>query len=154
MSLTTLAASAATKFALLGTTSKDKIRISSVKLAFTWDDATGDTEGNADGPLLVGIAHGDYSSTEIEEFIEAVTSINFADKIAAERSRRLIRVIGLIAPQRPTIPASGIPMRVKLNWVFGEAQTPFFWAYNTSPGVALTTGSQLECVGHANVWRI
>ncbi len=153
LGLTTLA----TKLALVAVIvagATDKIRISSVKLNCVWDDMTG-TGGtaNEDGPLLIGVAHGDYTVTEVKEFIEASSSVDFDDKIAAERSRRLIRVIGTLSAMQISDPANGGLRKIKLNWVLGEASTLNIFAFNTG-GSALTTGSQLSVSGHANVWRI
>ncbi len=132
----------------------DKVKVSSLYLNFVWDDMTG-TGGNQneDGPLLIGVAHGDYTLDEIEEFIEAVTSIDFGDKIAAERSRRLMRTLGTLSAMQISFPGHGGLKKIKLNWTLGEASTLLVWAYNLG-GSDLTTGSQLEISGYANVWRL
>jgi len=152
LGLTTLATKLALVAVIVGAPS-DKVRVSSVKLNFVWDDMTGTGGGaNEDGPLMVGVAHGDYTATEVKEYIEATTSIDFDDKIAAERSRRMIRIIGTLSAMQISDPANGGLRKTKLNWTLGEASTLNMFAYNTG-GAALTTGSQLSCNGHANVWR-
>ncbi len=152
MGLTTLATKTALAAVIVGAPN-DTVRVSSVKLNNVWDDMTG-TGGtaNEDGPLLIGVAHGDYSVTEIKEFLEASTSIDFGDKIAAERTRRLIRVIGTLSAMQISDPANGGLRKIKLNWLLEEGSTLNIWAFNTG-GSSLTTGSQLNVSGHANVWK-
>ncbi len=49
-----------------------------------------------EGPLIVGVAHGDYSVTEIKEYLDlSFTSPD--DKIAQERAGRLIRKMGVFS---------------------------------------------------------
>lgn len=128
---------------------EDTTIISSAKVAFAWDDMTG-TGGNEneDGPLIVGLTHGDYTVTEIKEFIESLNSMSWSDKIAAERSRRLIRVCGFVHAMKPYLPMK----KYKLNWKLEEGVGLHQFAYNTG-GAQLTTGSQLHCIGNLNAFR-
>lgn len=148
VSLTTLAAVTAITGALTSGVSDD-VRLSSVETSFQWDDAKGTGGGeNEDGPLIVGLAHGDYTTTEIEEYMKALSAVDFGDKIAAERSRRLIRVCGVLSAMRPYL----LMKKYKLNWTLSEGIGVNAFAYNASSGTALTTGSILSIVGHANMF--
>ncbi len=152
LSLTTLASKKPFSTALIDAAT-DKVKVSSVMVNMVWDDMTGLAgTANEDGPLLVGVAHSGYTNDQIEEFIEGSTSMDFANKLAAERSRRLIRLVGTLSAMQNSVPANGGFKKVKLNWTLGEGEKVNFFAYNTG-GSALTTGSQLIASGHANVWR-
>ncbi len=108
------------------------------------------------GPLVFGVAHGDYSDAEIEEVIENTGSWNEGDKIAAERARRQIRTIGVY--QSP-LDAAGVttlndgkPVKVKLNWILNQGESLKIWAYNTGTAAFATTAPILHTQGHANLW--
>ncbi len=114
------------------------------------------TVGTADGPIMVGISHSDYSGTEIEEWIEVQGSWKSGDKIAQEIARRKIRKVGVFmnlstATAGTDVLNEGRPITTKCNWLLTTGQTVRFWAYNTGTGT-LTTGSFLHVNGHANLW--
>lgn len=152
-SLTTLASQTVAGATILNAAT-DAVKVTSVALNFVWDDMTG-TGGSAneDGPLLVGVCHGDYSVTEIKEYIESASSMDFGDKIAAEHSRRLVRIVGTLSAMQISTPASGGLRKVKLNWTLGEGDSLVAFFYNTGGG-PLTTGSSVVTSGHANVFRL
>ncbi len=152
LSLVTLAASTLLSGSVMSSAS-NKVRIASVEINFLWDDATGFRDANADGPLLVGVAHGDYTDAEIEQCVESLAALDFDDTIQAEHSQRRVRVIGSVSPKHEMLPNSGGLKKVKLNWTIGEGTNLKFWAYNLSQGVALTTGSGLHASGNVNVFR-
>ncbi len=69
-----------------------------------------------EGPIEFGVAHADYSATEIEECLEVSVSApnNLIEK---ERANRLVRVIGIF--DQTTVPErinDGRPIKTKLNW--------------------------------------
>ncbi len=113
----------------------------------------GFTRGSGDGPIVVGFAHGDYSVTEIKEALE-VALLGPASKIEQERSRRLVRQVGILQPRGQTSGAAdemaqlndGDIVKTKLNWVIEEGQTLNVFAYNSGSG-ALATGAIQETVG-------
>ena len=113
------------------------------------------TYGAGIGPLLVGICHGDYNDTEIEEYIEATASWNEGDMIAQEVAKRKIRRIGQF-----TVPANvgqvslqdGKPIKTKLNWILTQGQTLRLWVYNTGTNALATTVPVCRVQGHANLW--
>ena len=101
-----------------------------------------------EGPLTVGVAHGDLSIAEIVEALDAnLTSPD--DIIARERSRRPVRRIGIFAAQETgesQILNGGIVLRTKLRFSVGNGHDVSFWIRNQS-GAALTTGGFLETHG-------
>ncbi len=110
------------------------------------------------GPVLVGIAHGDYSDAEIEAWIENTGSWNEGDKVAQEIAKRKIRRVGTF-PSSPTgIPADqavlkdGEPIKTKLNWILNQGESLKLWAYNTGSIAFATTAPVVDVQGHANLW--
>ncbi len=98
-----------------------------------------------EGPLTIGYAHPDYTVTEIKECLEAQAAIDLGDKVAQERSNRLIRVIGMIDAENDVL-NDGMPVTTKLNWVMPAGQTPNLFVFNESTG-PLTTGSSVKLAG-------
>ncbi len=124
--------------------SDSQYRLISVKL--NWD-LIGQTAG--EGPIIVGIAHSDYTVGEIKEALESTLSISQGDKIAAEKSNRLVRIVGTFGGQ-PNVPLNdGKPIRTRLNWLMTIGDQAVVFAYNDS-GSALTTGAVVNVNG--DVW--
>ncbi len=99
-----------------------------------------------EGPLYFGYAHNDYTVAEVDENLEVDYS-DPADKIAMERSRRLVRKVG----QFPSIAVDevwdgGRPIKTRLNWVLNEGSNLSLFLKNKSSG-ALTTGTVLTVQG-------
>ena len=104
-----------------------------------------------EGPIEVGVAHGDYTLAEIEEYLENTGSWNESDKVQSrEVARRLVRSVGILSSDEDMI-NDGKPVKTKLNWLLNEGQTLDLWAYNISTG-QLTTGAIVHLTGHANLW--
>ncbi len=110
----------------------------------------------ANGPLLVGIAHADYSDAEIEEWIETTGSWNEGDLTQQEVAGRKIRRVGIL-----TEPASateslalndGKPIKTKLNWILNQGLTLKLWAYNMGTAAFATTDPRVRAEGHVNLW--
>ncbi len=105
--------------------------------------------GASEGPVEVGVAHDDYTVAEIKEFID-VNLTDPDDKIAQERSRRLIRRLGTIANigagGASLVPRSGEAKRIPLRFVLGDGHTLSAWVMNHSGG-ALTTGAVITFSG-------
>lgn len=120
-----------------GTFTTNKFLISS---DFAWN--TQDKTDNV-GPIICGLAHGDYTAAEIEEWIEATASTDDADMIANERRKRKIRWVGTF-PGEITEEAlnDGMPIHTKLGWVQQEETSLSLWAYNLG-GVTITAGNVL-----------
>ncbi len=150
LALGTLAADTAVTEAV-GDTVTEQAWLSSVKCVYALQDFTATT---GDGPIVVGVAHSDYTQAEIEEWIENSSSWERYDLIAQEVAKRKIRRIGtfqqLAAAENTEVLNDGRPITTKCGWMLGTGQTVQFWAYNV--GLALQTGSQVQIRGHANLW--
>ncbi len=106
---------------------------------------------DGEGPILVGVAHGDYTLAEIEAYLENTGSWNESDLIQSrEIAKRLIREVGMLSSDEDML-NDGKPVKTKLNWILNEGVTLDLWAYNVSTGT-LTTGGVVHCTGHANLW--
>lgn len=134
-----------------GDTVDEQAWLSSVKALYSLSDYTPAT---GDGPVIVGLAHSDYSAAEIEEWIEQTQSWSRFDLIGQEIAKRKIRRIGqweLNTPVADTVVLNdGKPLTTKCGWMLGTGQTVEFWVYNA--GTALTTGAVAGIRGHANLW--
>lgn len=146
LALTTLASKT-----VVGTTFDETVQertlVSSIVANWSGKDFTA-----GEGPIMVGVAHGDYSDAEIEAVIESTGSWNEGDKVAQEVSKRLVRRIGVLslADGDPVL-NDGKPMKTKLNWILNQGVFLKIWAYNMGSG-ALTTGGIVQAEGHANLW--
>ncbi len=132
----------------------DTTWISSVRATWTMDLFTAST---SDGPVLVGIAHSDYSDAEIEEWVENITgSWDAGDMVSQEIAQRKCRQVGIFDnPQDTTVAArinDGNPITTKAGWMLSPGDTVRIWAYNTGDGALQTTDPAVCCQGHANLW--
>ncbi len=137
--------------ALMSNVMEEAGTISSVDLVWSLSDFT---EAAGDGPVVVGIAHGDYTNAEMEEAIEAASgSWGRSDLVAREQADRKVRTVGVFQALGGTIDYlnDGLPIKTKLNWYLSTGQTLAIWAYNQGSG-ALTTGSTLNVLGQANIF--
>ncbi len=128
--------------------------ISSVVASWAISDLT--VSAN-DGPLMVGLAHSDYTDAQIEEYIENLGSWNEGGKVAQERARRQIRVVGILDCVNGVVGEwatlnEGKPIKTKLGWILVTGQTVSLWAYNLGSSAFATTDPQLHLQGHANLW--
>ncbi len=101
-----------------------------------------------EGPITVGFAHSDYSVTEIKECLETL-NIDPGNKVAQERAKRLIRIVGTFGSNANEALNDGKPISTKLNWLITEAFQVNFFVFNDDT-VALTTGSLVNFTG--NMW--
>lgn len=143
LALSTLASDTALLNAIQGGTSTTAMRIASIIATWSVSGMTGNN-----GPLTIGYAHPDYSVAEIKECLESQAAIDLGDKVAQERSNRLIRVIGMIDSENDVL-NDGLPVKTKLNWKMPAGDTPNFFVFNesTSP---LDTGASVKLSG--NMW--
>ncbi len=98
-----------------------------------------------------GVAHSDYDAAEIEECLESQASIDFGDKVAAERANRLVRSIGVITSGVATLDQGiqfndGRPVKTRLNWKMSTGDFLDVWVRNGS-GAVWTTGSSISFIG-------
>ncbi len=101
-----------------------------------------------EGPLTVGYAHSDYSTTEIKECMEAAGALDQGNKIAQEQANRLVRVIGTLDSELEQL-NQGAPLKTKLNWLIGIGDVVNAFVFNEQTGT-LTTGASLKISG--NMW--
>ncbi len=129
--------------------------MSSVKLIWSMNKWT---SGADDGPILVGVAHSDYTDAEIEAFIENAQSWDTDNKVQQEVARRKIRIVGQFRSQGGDtgdtnyVLNDGKFIRTKCNWMLGTAQTLKVWAYNAGGSPLATTDPAVRAEGHANLW--
>ncbi len=124
-------------------------------LVATWS-LSNFTAGALVGPIMVGVAHSDYSAAEIEEWIENAGSWDEGDLVNQEIAGRKIRKIGIfevpdgVAESREL--NDGRPIKTKLNWILLQGQTLGVWAYNLGQNPLATTDPIVATEGHANLW--
>ncbi len=139
--------------AVFSETVVDTTRVGSIKATYTLSDKTA---GANIGPIICGVAHGDYTDAEVEEWIEQAGSWDIGNKQTAEVRGRLIRQIGVFDDvSGPTVSArlnDGKPLTTRLNWVLSEGDGLRFWAYNTGNAAIATTVPNLHVFGKANLW--
>ncbi len=128
----------------------DKLRVMSADLYYAWTN-----KAVIDDSAQFGIAHGDYSAAEIEECLEALTAVDLGDKVAQERTNRLVRQVGIIAGDAGETAGMAAPfnggrsVKTKLNWLLSGGDTLQLWVRNGS-GTVYTTGSAIAASG--NIW--
>ncbi len=132
---------------------EERTLISSIVATYTMADFTPTASV---GPVLIGIAHGDYSDAEIEEWIESTGSWDEGDLVAQEVGNRKIRRIGQFTEPataaQGTVLNDGKPIKTKLNWILNQGITLKFWIYNTGTAAFVTTDPRFRMQGHANLW--
>ncbi len=132
---------------------KERTWISSVRAAWSVNNWTPTATV---GPLLIGIAHGDYSAAEIEEWIENTGTWDEGDLVQQEVGKRKIRIVGqLSAPAsagEDTVLNDGRQTTTKCGWILNAGQTLDIWAYNLGLAAFATTAPILHADGHANLW--
>ena len=99
-----------------------------------------------EGPLEFGLAHGDYSDTEIKEHLD----VSFMDpdkQIEKEHAKRLVRLIGSLSGLNASeVFNDGRKYRQKLKFTVGNGYNVKFWVANRDGG-ALTTGTTVTYQG-------
>ncbi len=114
------------------------------------------TDGATLGPIMVGLAHSDYTDTEVEQWVERASSWELGDKISQEVSRRLIRKVGVfLSPEDAAHDETlndGKPIKTKLGWRLTTGQTISIWAYNMGTGALVTTSPRVDVQGHINLF--
>ncbi len=127
----------------------DSAYVSSAELS--WSRANG-TVG--EGPIIVGLAHSDYSANEIEEWFESTNTWDLGNQVSQEHARRKCRIVGTFSGDNVTeVLNDGKPIKTKLGFVCHDGTGLVQFAYNDS-GAALTTGSLVKINGKFNVRRI
>ncbi len=108
------------------------------------------------GPFVCGVAHSDYNTAEIEEYIEATASWNEGNLTAQEVNQRKIRRVTTLNPPDTAadivIANDGKPIKTKLNWIMLQGQSLQAWVYNDGTVQTATTAPVMRLNGHANLW--
>ncbi len=117
-------------------------------LSFTMDDHTG-----GEGPLVVGIAHGDLSVVEIKECLEAKPT-NRGDIVTREQARRPVRVLGQFDGGAASEKLyDGQLRRYPVKMYVAEGVELNMFTFNRSGG-ALTTGTRIITEGYLyGTWK-
>ncbi len=133
----------------------ERTYLSSLKAIHTLDLLT---QAAGQGPIMVGVAHSDYSDAEIEAWIENTGSWDEGDLVNQEIAKRKIRRVGVFDPQgEDTTVATvalneGRPITTKCGWILLQGQTLKQWAYNLGTAALATTNPSYRVQGHANLW--
>ncbi len=126
----------------------EQIWIISINAAYSWSDIG----AIIDDGCTFGWAHSDYTAAEVEECLESFASIDLGDKIAQEKSKRLVREVGTISNSGALAAAGGSAfndgrlVKTRLNWLLSTGDTLNLWIRNAS-GVIWTTGSRVTVAG-------
>ncbi len=97
----------------------------------------------AEGPIMIGWAHGDYTVAEIAESIQITGDWDSGNQIAQERSHRKIRIVGTFSGlETDETLNDGKAIKTSLKFNIENLQFISLWAMNRS-GAALTTGSDI-----------
>lgn len=134
-------------------TVREKAWITSIDAVWSLHDFT---EAAEDGPILVGIAHGDYSTAEIEAWVENLGSWDEGDLVQQEVAKRKIRKVGIF----PTGDAvdhivlnDGKPIHTKCGWMLVTGETLRLWGYNMgTSNLSGGTTPTVRCAGVAHLW--
>lgn len=106
-----------------------------------------------EGPIMVGVAHSDYSVAEIQECLTS-NALDTGDMISTERSRRLVRDVGQFSNAGTNeVLNDGRPKRTKVGITTPTGFDYSMWAWNKS-GATLTTGAVLEVSGKAYIIKL
>ena len=131
----------------------ERTLVSSIIAAYSMTLFTGAAD---DGPIMVGVAHSDYTDAEIQAVIDATLSWNEGDLIAQEVAHRKVRRIGIF--RNPATAAEstslndGRKIKTKLNWILLQGQTLRLWAFNMGGSALATTVPRIDMEGKANLW--
>ncbi len=138
---------------LIGDTVKERAWLSSMSLRWSM---TAFTKSTGDGPIVVGIAHSDYSASEIEVWLENTGSWDEGDLVNQEIAKRKIRQVGIF--ENPIDEADSVNLNygkaiwTKCGWILNAGQTVQVWAYNAGTSALATTSPDVQAFGHANLW--
>ncbi len=120
------------------TTGAGDIPYRAITMNLTWAirDAT-----QGEGPVTVGYAHSDYTVTEIKECLESQAAISQGDKVANERSKRLVRIVGVLNFDTNGFALNdGKPIKTRLNWLISVGDQVNIFIFNEN-NAALSTGA-------------
>ena len=127
--------------------------ISSIKA--TWSLANFTPVINS-GPIVVGVAHSDYTDAEIEEWLEQTGQWDEGNLVSQEVSKRKIRQVGVFETPDDSSDivtlADGRQITTKCKWILLQGQSLRLWAFNSGTAAVQTTAPDVHVTGHANLW--
>ncbi len=131
----------------------DRTYASSIRAAYSLSNFTPIADV---GPIVIGVAHSDYSSAEIEEWIENTGAWNEGNMVSQEIAKRKIRLIGMFSEFGGAtdiqILNDGKTIHTKLGWILLEGQSLQLWCYNRGSAAVATTVPDAHCQGYVNLW--
>ncbi len=132
---------------------EERSLISSLQLLWS---LIGKTVADNQGPIMVGVAHSDYTLAEVEAWIELQTGWAEGDQVSREIQNRKIRRVGVFEETGQDLATQvlnqGRSVKTKLNWILTTGQSIKFWAYNNGSANLATTAPNVVLSGHANLW--
>ncbi len=151
--LTTLAAADVVR-SINNDTVNERTWLSSVVIGWSMKDLTITPDA---GPIMVGVAHSDYTDAEVEAWIEeTIGSWDEGALADQEVARRKIRRVGIFEAAGQALATQvlndGKPIRTKCGWMLLQGQTVSYWAYNMGTAAIATTVPDVHVQGHANLW--
>ncbi len=134
----------------------EKTRCTSINNRYVY---SGYTVAVDQGPVMVGVAHSDYSLAEIEAWIEQTSSWDAGNLVAKEISQRRIRRIGIFpiagstgGVGNATVLNEGRPIRTRLNWMLMTGQGLVFFVYNLGTVALASTDPNVNIQGDAHLF--
>jgi len=129
--------------------------VDSDMFAISMDAIWGKSGGTpGEGPLTVGVAHGDYTAAEIEEHLDVIGSWDSGDKILNEQRRRKVRTVGSFPNSvEDEVLNDGRLIKTKLGFVVEIGETLSTWAWNRS-AATIATGVLVVIDGGLNARKI
>ena len=141
VSLLTLASAAVLSAPVLDSTLAEDLYCISTDIIVQMRDHTA-----PEGPLEFGLSHGDYTDTEIKEYLD-VSYMDPDKKIEAEHARRLVRMVGGLSGLNASEAFNdGRKYRQILKFTVGNGYNLDFWVANRDGG-SLTTGTTIMFSG-------
>ncbi len=133
----------------------EKTLVSSIRATYSLGDVT---LAAGVGPIIVGVAHSDYTDAEMEAVLENTGAWRPSDKVAEEISKRLVRIIGSFSTEGSVAGSNvtlndGKPIKTKLNWMLRSNQTLAFFAFNDGDVAFSSTDPDMKIQGVANLWE-
>lgn len=137
--------SGAITLTILADTAINRLFLLSIKAVYALRDNT-----PGDGPLYLGVAHSDYSATEVLEWYNAQGNWDQGDLIVKEQARRRIRRVGIFNGNLANENLNnGVEISTKLGFIVEEGDSLSYFTVNEG-GATRSTGGVAEM--HGTCW--
>ncbi len=101
-----------------------------------------------EGPIVVGVAHGDYTDAEVQEVLVTTGSWKEGSLVNQEIARRKVRIVGMFNGEaNDQVLNDGKPIKTTMKWILVNGETLRLFAYNRA-SATLTTGGVVILQGH------